>query len=142
MELTAEEPWMLVAGQLDDLDETLVSRRAAEHQPAFFQSLTKCRIEFVTMPVGLADLFRAAIYLTRERTFLKMTRPGAQTHRATHFFHIDQIAKLKDDWIRCLDVELSRFCVFQMARVAGEFDARGLHAETNPEIRRARPARV
>ena len=42
----------------------------------------------------------------------------------------------------CLDVELSRIRIFQIANVAREFDARGLHSEANAKVRRARFARV
>ena len=54
----------------------------------------------------------------------------------------DQIAQLEDDRMRRLDIEFSRVGVFQIARVAREFDARGLHAEANSKVWRARFARV
>src|SRR5258708_27236765 len=69
MELAAKKPWMLVAGQLNDLDELTVSRDAAEDQTALLQSLSIGRIEFISMTMALADLSNTVVNLARQRAF-------------------------------------------------------------------------
>src|SRR5207253_11433812 len=97
MKLATEEPRMIVSGQLNDLDKLLVARRPTENQPALLERFAKRRIEFITMPVPLADFFRTFIYFPSERTFSQQARPRAHTHCASELLHANQIAPFESD---------------------------------------------
>src|SRR5437660_1853468 len=105
MELAAEEPWMLIAQQLDDLDEFPVGRDAAEDEPALLKSLSIGRVEFVSMTMALADFIGPIVDVARQRPFRQATHPRAQAHSAAHLFDVHQIAQLENDRIRRLDIE-------------------------------------
>src|SRR5947207_3432000 len=95
MELAAEEPWMLIARQLNDLDELAVGRDPAEDEPALLQGLSISRIEFISVTMALADFSRSVIDVTRQRAFGQVTHPRPQAHRAAHLFDVHQITQLE-----------------------------------------------
>src|SRR5581483_4032744 len=140
MELAPEEPGMFVAQKLHDLDELAVGGDAAKNQTAFRQRFAIGRIEFVTMAMAFADLAFTSVHFARERAFSQTTHPRAEAHRPAHLFDVHQIAQLKDDRVRRLDVEFGRVGFFQVACVARKLDARGLHPKANSKVRRARSA--
>src|SRR5260370_10689757 len=94
------------------------------------------------MAMALADLFRVAVNLPCQRTFGKQTRPGAEPHGAAHFLDVNQIAELENDCVRGFDIEFSGVRVFKVTDVPREFNACGLHAETNSEVRSPRAPRA
>src|SRR6266576_1252222 len=99
MKLTTQKPRMLIARQFDNLYELSVGRNTAKYQSRLLQTRPKFRVELVTMTVTFAN-FITAINLSGQRVVGKIARPGAQTHRATQLFNIDQIAQLKDNRVR------------------------------------------
>src|SRR5438874_4312527 len=105
MELAADKPWMFVTRQFDDLHELAIARGATENQSALLQSFSILGIEFVTMAMALANLFRAAVNLPCQRAFSQQTRPGAQAHRAAHFLDVNQITEFEYDCVRRFDIE-------------------------------------
>ncbi len=90
------------------------------------------------MPVTLADLLGSVVDLAGKRVLLKVTCPFTESHGAAVLFDIDQVAKFEDHGKWCLFVELGRISITQAANVSSKFDARGLHSEADPEIRRSR----
>src|ERR1039457_7353584 len=84
----------------------------------------------MTMP--LADLI-PAIRFVRQRTRLQLARPRAETHGATQFFHPTQLAQLVNDAVRRCRIELAGVGLLQPAHMTGKFNARRLHAQTDPE---------
>src|SRR5881396_3677300 len=115
MELAAEEPGMLVARKLHNLDELAVGRDTAKDEAAFLQSFTICRIEFVAMTMAFANFGGPAVNVARQGIFSQTTYPRAEAHRAAHLFDIHQIAQFEDDWIRRFKMEFSRIGVFEIA---------------------------
>src|SRR5437870_13877153 len=112
MELAAEKPWVLIARQLNYLDELAVGRDAAEDQPALLQRLSIGGIKFVSMTMALADGSSAVVNVPGQRACREAANPRAQAHCASHFFDLHQIAQFENDWIRRLDIEFRRVGVF------------------------------
>ena len=98
-------------------------------------------IEFVAMAVALAD-FGFAVDLVRQRVRLDLAGPCAQPHGAAQFFDAAQFAQFVDHAVRRRRIELAGVGVGQPANVARKFDAGGLHAQANAEVRNFLLARV
>src|SRR5436190_5239855 len=108
MELARYKIRMRLARQLNHFHKFPIRRYAAKNEAFFFQDLAKSWVEFITVPMSLADLFGSIIYTPGERTFFQRTLPVAQTHRAAVFADIDEIAKFENNWKRRFFVKLGR----------------------------------
>src|SRR5258706_11889598 len=139
MELAADEP--RVAGQLDDLHELAIGRRARDVEAAVLELRYVLRVHLVAVPVALFDQLDA-VGLARDRAFLQAARVLAEPHRAAEGVDADEVAQLVDDLVRRLVVELRRVRADHAADIARELDRRALHAEADAEVGDALLARV
>src|SRR5579883_590402 len=139
MELATEEERMV--GQLHNLDVGPIWCRAADAQAAGDQRALVLAIELVAMAMALAD-FALTVGLMRQRTWLQLARPGAETHRAAQLLHAAQLAQLVDHPMRRRRIKLAGIGVRQAANIAREFNACGLHPEADAEVRDLVLARV
>src|ERR1017187_2632834 len=106
MELAAQE--IRMSRQLDNLYISRVRGGAADGQPAAREQRLVFTIEFIPVPMPLADLRRSTVSLRRERVLLQDASPRAQSHRAAHLFHTKQLAQLVNDAVLAGRVELDR----------------------------------
>src|SRR5580704_11536760 len=125
---------MRMVRKLDDLHISSIRRRPRYSQPACRQSFLILAVEFVTMPVPLADL-KLAINPMRQSSRLKLASPRAQPHGAAKFLHAPQLAQFVDHPMRSRRIELARIGICQSAHVASELDASRLHPQTDSEVR-------
>src|SRR5215472_583076 len=139
MELAAEEPWML--GRFDNLDVVFVGRASRDFYSRSHQGLFEVAVEFIAMPVALADL-QFPVRFVRERARLEFARPRAQSHGAAHFVHAEQFAQFVNYAIRRLRIEFRAVRLLQSRDVARILDRRALHPQANPEERHFVFARV
>src|SRR5215469_3440835 len=84
MKLAAEEMGMI--GQLDHLDVSAVRRRSRDAQARGGHLFFIFAIEFVTMPVALADL-GFPVNSVCQRSRLDLASPGPQAHRSPQFLN-------------------------------------------------------
>src|SRR5258708_26304538 len=80
MKLASDEVWMI--GQLHHLHVSAVGSRPRNPQSRCDHRFFVFSIEFVAMPVPLAD-FDLAVNLVGQRVRLDLARPGAQAHGAS-----------------------------------------------------------
>ena len=131
-----------MAGDLDDFDVGLVGRGPRDAQAATGEKRLVLAIEFVAVAMALADFGLAAVGAAGERVGLQIAGPCAETHGAAHFFNAEQLTQLVDDAVLRGGIEFARVSVFEAADVAGEFNAGGLHAQTDSKVRHVLLARV
>ncbi len=110
-------------------------------RPPLGQNLFVLAIEFVAVPVALAD-FRHAVGLAREAAFGQLAGIRAQAHGAAQLVDAFQFAQFVDHAIGRGRIEFGGIGVLQSADVARELDHHGLHAQTNSEVRNLALARV
>src|SRR6266481_1364129 len=79
MELAADEPRMV--GELDDLDQRLIRRDAAENQPGAAELLAIRVVELVAVAMPFVDL-ALAVEPCRERVLAQHARVRAEPHGA------------------------------------------------------------
>ena len=60
---------------------------------------------------------------------------GSETHGAAHLFDSGELAEFVDDAVLGGGVEFAGVGIGEAADVAGEFDAGGLHAQADAEVR-------
>src|SRR5580704_2757151 len=131
MELAPDK--MRMVRKFDDLHISSIRRRPRYSQPACRQSFLILAIEFVTMPVPLADL-KLAINLMRQSSRLNLASPRAQPHGAAKFLHAPQLAQFVDHPMRSRGIELARISIRQSAHIACKLDTRRLHPQTNSKV--------
>src|SRR5262249_49565474 len=90
-------------------------------------------IEFITMPVPLADL-KCSVNLVRQGIRLDPASPRSQPHSSTQLLYAAQFAQLIDHAVRCRWIKLARVRLLQSNHIPGELDASRLHSQTNAEI--------
>jgi hypothetical protein len=128
--------------QLDDLDEP-VAREAGKPEPGIHHLLQIAVVEFIAMPVALADDI-GAVHRMRERAVRNPHFLRAQAHGATEVrafvarFHrpllVLPLRDQRDDRVRTRTVELRAVCALEPDHVPRILDDRELHAETDTEI--------
>src|SRR6202521_6036276 len=102
MKLAAEEP--RVIGHFDNLHIGAIRRAPADAQTRGDELLLVIAVEFITIPMALADL-QSAVGAMRERARLDAARPSAQAHGAAHFVDPQQFAQFVDHAMRGLLIE-------------------------------------
>src|SRR5215813_2796429 len=90
MELAAQEP--RVIGRLHDFNVVFVGSAASDAKPRRDQDFLVVAIEFVAMPMPLAD-FELAVSFSGEGAGLELARPSTQTHGAAHFVNAKQFTE-------------------------------------------------
>src|SRR6185295_10609695 len=115
---------------------------AAEHQTFLFEPLSKLRIKLVTMSMTLADLVHTTINFLDQRAGREPAGPRAESHGTAELFDVHEISQFKNNWVRRLEIELSRISVLQLTNIPRVLDTGGLHSQTDTKVRRARLARV
>src|SRR5580698_315366 len=131
MELAADK--MRMVGQLHHLHVSSIGGRTGDAQSRRRQRPFILAVEFITMPVALAD-FGRPINPVRQRVWLDLARPRAKTHRAAKLFNAAQFAQFVDHPMRRCRIELARVCLGQSHHIARKLDASRLHAQANSEI--------
>src|SRR5208337_210770 len=104
MKLAADE--VRVIGQLDHLDISSVRCGPGNPQARSRERVFVFAVEFITVPVALADL-KLAIDPVRQGSRLDFARPRAQPHGAAQLFHATQLAQLIDHAMRRGGIELA-----------------------------------
>src|SRR5271165_6732382 len=117
---------MRVVRKLDHLHISPVRRRPRNSQSASRQRFFILAVEFITMPMPLADL-KLAVNPVRQSSRLDLASPRAQPHGPTQFLHPTQFAQLVNHAMRSRRIELARIRIRQAAYVACKLDARRLH---------------
>src|SRR5205807_5020064 len=91
-------------------------------------------VEFIAMAVALTDL-RGGVSFGGLAVGLQLAGPGAQAHGAAQLVNAGELAQLIDDAVRSGLIELAGVGLIQATDVARVFDAGGLHAQADAEIR-------
>ncbi len=120
--------------EFDHLYEFSVRRFSREDKTVFGKTIFVRRIEFVTVAMAFGNL-AGAINAFGQRAFAQIAIVSSQPHRTPQVFDAEQIAQLEDHWIACVRVKLSRFGVINSTYIAGEFNRRALHPQTDTEKR-------
>src|ERR1700687_2610307 len=139
MELAADEPGMV--GGLNNLDIRSVRRPSGNFQTCTDEGLLIIAVEFVTMPVALAD-FERPIGARRKGSGLELAGPRTEPHRPAHLINSKQFAQLVNHPVRCLRIEFRAVRLRQSAYVARIFYRGALHPQANPQKRNLFIARI
>src|SRR4051812_22696436 len=139
MELATQIPGMVA--DLADLDIGVIRCLAGNPQPGGGQDLLVFTVEFVAMPVALADL-GSSVGFMRETALLQNAGPGSQTHRAAQLVDALELAQLINHAVRRPEIEFARVGPLQAAHVARVLDHHGLHPEADTEVGNLVLARV
>src|SRR5215472_172810 len=126
MELAAYK--MRMVWKFDNLNVSSIRRRSGDTHSGSRHRLFIFAIEFVPMPVALADL-RRFVNSVSKRAGLDLADPRAQSHRSAEFFDAPQLAQFVDDTMWCRRIELARIRIFQTDYVARKLDAGRLHSQ-------------
>ena len=86
-----------VVRQLDDLDEALVRRGAAHHEPLVLDPATEHVVDLVAMAVALVDDGLAVEDLARPRALVELHRIGAKAHRPAEVGDLLLLGQQVDD---------------------------------------------
>src|SRR5438046_1737598 len=108
MKLTGYKVRMRFTWELDHLDKFTVWRDPAEYQTLFLECSSKLGIKLVTVTVPFPYLFTAVINVTSQRVGFQRTRPFTQSHGATIFLNIHEVAKFENDRERRFLIKLCR----------------------------------
>src|SRR5579872_5244040 len=108
MELAANK--MRMVRKLNHLYISPVRSRPGNPQPARRQGLFILAVEFVTMPVALADL-ELSINSMRQSSRLDFASPSSQPHSPAKFLHAPQLAQLINHPMRSRRIKLTRIRV-------------------------------
>src|SRR5579872_1823531 len=125
---------MRMVRKLNHLYISPVRSRPGNPQPARRQGLFILAVEFITMPVALADL-KLSINFMRQSSRLDFASPSSQPHSPAKFLDAAQFAQLVNHPMRSRRIELARISIRQSANIASKFDASRLHPQTNPKVR-------
>ena len=121
-----------VVGELDELDQPAVGRRAAADEPVRLEAGPVVGVELVAVTVPLAD-DRLAVGLGHLGARLEHGVVRAQAHRAALVGHVALVVHQVDHRVLGRRVELGRVGVGQTEHVAGELDRHRLQPEAQPE---------
>ena len=122
-----------VVGQLDDLDQAVVGRGAAEHEPGVLQALAQVVVDLVAVAMALVD-HGLVVDRAGAGAVVELHRVGAQAHRAAHVPHFLLLRQQVDHRVGRLGVELGGVGAVHARHVAGELGDGDLHAQADPEV--------
>ena len=141
MELAGQEPG--VTRQFDHLHQIAVGGTAADGQSLALQVVEIAVVELIAVAVAFGNR-GLAVGLMGQGVGLDAAGLGAQAHAAAQVgvlvaaFHMavfgDPFGDQADDRMGRACIEFSGMRPFQPGHIAGEFDHRHLHAQTNPQI--------
>src|SRR5579872_3304312 len=97
---------MRMVRKLNHLYISPVRSRPGNPQPARRQGLFILAVEFITMPMALADL-KLPIDFMRQSSRLNLARPRPQPHGAAKFFHAAQLAQFVNHPVRSSRIKLA-----------------------------------
>src|SRR5258708_5146264 len=130
-----------MVGDLYDFHVSPVRRGAGKSQSTTGQDSFILAVELVAMAVPLAD-FGFSVRLDRLAVLLELAGPRAQTHGTAQLVDAAQLAQLVNDSVRSGGIEFAGVGLCQATDVARVFNARGLHSQTDAEIRDLLFARI
>src|ERR1700677_1896613 len=105
MKLASDE--MRMIRKLDNLHISSIRRRPRNPQPASRQSFLILTVEFVTMPVTLANL-KLPVDLVRQSSRFNFASPSTEPHCATKLLDSAQLAQFVNHAMRSRRIELAR----------------------------------
>ena len=123
-----------VVRDLDELDQPVVGRQAAEHEAVLLELRAVPVVELEAVPVALVD-DRLAVDLAHRRALQQLGRIGTETHRAALVLDVVLVGHQVDDRVGAARLELRRVGVLETDDVASELDAGGLQPEAQTEVR-------
>src|SRR5690349_20785657 len=117
MELAADEMGMI--GQFNHFNVGSIGRRSGNAQSGRCQRFFVFTVEFVAMPVTLAD-FCLAVDFISQGIGLDLAGPGSKAHGAPEFFYATQFTQLINYAMVCGRIELAGIGLSQSANVASK----------------------
>ena len=132
MELSGDKP--AVCGIFHDLDKSAVRRQAGKAQSLFAKLLTEIVVQFVSVAVALVNSL-LAVELIGLALLIKGAGVLAEAHRAALGGDALLLGHKVDDGVQRAARKLGRVCVRPADDIAGKFDDRYLHTQTDAQIR-------
>src|SRR5580765_6726876 len=150
VELHADEPWVLLFRQLDDLGQLLALRDRRDQQPGLLEALEVALVRLVAVAVALGhDL---AVDLVCERAGRDIGALRTQAHRAAQVgvrvalldraVAVLPLVDQGDHRVLRVGLELGAVRAVQARQMARDLDRRDLHAQADAQVRDLVFARV